>query len=416
MGLPRADIVQIDLLNDKLQRYSRGNLLGTGDGYADRFGVEVFRGGKAADLSEYTVNGFFIRPDGTTITIEGAIEGSKAVVVLTSACYYYDGNYQLTIKLLSSGAYKHTLAIFDGTIAQTSTDRVIDSANAFSPADAVLRRINYNLLDNSDFTQPINQRGKTNYNGQGYAIDRWFLANANSSLTVGNKYILLKASGGAARVRQYIMPNAGMYGKSYTAAVCTNGGFVTAVSGVLTEGAVTSETTFASATVADGVTLRLTKLESGLISIRIDITDGNSTAFRWAALYEGSYTKDNLPPYQYKGYAAELLECQRYFRRTRAESTYATIGVGMARTATNAWINVPRSSRMRLGKPTVTVTGSLRLYAGASAVESTAITVDKISDSFIRLNVTASGLSVGAAIVATTGDTNEFHIDEDANL
>ena len=34
----------------------------------------------------------------------------------------------------------------------------------------------------------------------------------------------------------------------------------------------------------------------------------------WAALYEGEYTADNLPPYVYKGYAAELMECQRYYQ------------------------------------------------------------------------------------------------------
>ena len=34
---------------------------------------------------------------------------------------------------------------------------------------------------------------------------------------------------------------------------------------------------------------------------------------RWAALYEGEYTADTLPPYVPKGYAEELAECQRYY-------------------------------------------------------------------------------------------------------
>lgn len=36
----------------------------------------------------------------------------------------------------------------------------------------------------------------------------------------------------------------------------------------------------------------------------------------WAALYEGVYTADTLPPYVPKGYAAELAECQRYYYTT----------------------------------------------------------------------------------------------------
>ena len=35
----------------------------------------------------------------------------------------------------------------------------------------------------------------------------------------------------------------------------------------------------------------------------------------WAALYEGSYTADTMPPYVPKGYAAELAECMRYYQK-----------------------------------------------------------------------------------------------------
>jgi hypothetical protein len=34
---------------------------------------------------------------------------------------------------------------------------------------------------------------------------------------------------------------------------------------------------------------------------------------QWIALYEGKYTAETLPVYHPKGYAAELLECQRYY-------------------------------------------------------------------------------------------------------
>ena len=43
-------------------------------------------------------------------------------------------------------------------------------------------------------------------------------------------------------------------------------------------------------------------------------TDNGGTGdIFWAALYEGTYTADTLPPYVPKGYAAEMMECQRYY-------------------------------------------------------------------------------------------------------
>ena len=49
--------------------------------------------------------------------------------------------------------------------------------------------------------------------------------------------------------------------------------------------------------------------------VQIVVAEGYTIIVDWAALYEGSYTADTLPAYQPKGYAAELAECQRYYRR-----------------------------------------------------------------------------------------------------
>lgn len=398
MSMPRPYIVKVDL-DDKLKRYERGILLATADGFADRFGAEVMRGGKAADLSSYTVKGYFKRPDGVTITIDGTIDGNKALVLLRPDCYYYDGGFEMAVKLHGSGNYSHTLAIFCGEISETVTGAVIDGGNVFSPADAVLRRINHNLLDNGDFTQPINQRGKTTYSGAGYTIDRWYQSNAYASTTIGNKYVLFKANGGTAYPRQYIMPNAGMYGKMYTVAVCTNGGFVTAASGVLTEDAVTSETTIASATVAAGVTLRLTKSPSGLLSVRLDIADGNNIALRWAALYEGSYTKDNLPPYQYKGYAAELLECQRY---CFVLSQYACYSCAVCGTNT-ILTSVPTPTRMR-SAPSIESGTLLILSANGTTQSGFTFSAGTIGNNFLR--VEAAKIAQGLTAAALRADTD----------
>lgn len=43
---------------------------------------------------------------------------------------------------------------------------------------------NPNLLDNWYFANPVNQKGKTKYGGNGYTIDRWFLSNVNGTILI----------------------------------------------------------------------------------------------------------------------------------------------------------------------------------------------------------------------------------------
>ncbi len=50
-------------------------------------------------------------------------------------------------------------------------------------------------------------------------------------------------------------------------------------------------------------------------AVQIVVTSDSATIC-WVALYEGEYTVDTLPAYVPKGYAAELAECQRYYRRS----------------------------------------------------------------------------------------------------
>ena len=61
---------------------------------------------------------------------------------------------------------------------------------------------------------------------------------------------------------------------------------------------------------------------------------GTAAVVRWAALYEGEYTAETLPPYVPKGYAAELAECLRYYRKIKANNEtfagYAANGVAYA--------------------------------------------------------------------------------------
>lgn len=152
-----------------------------------------------------------------------------------------------------------------------------------------------NLLDNSDFRNPVNQRGQTDYTSNGYTIDRWELymgAVGVSSLgyitTSGQMY------------QKIAIPT----DKVYTFAIKNDAG-IALVTGIPANG-------IRSATLGNTL-IKLARI-GGYVEVVIEPSEGHNLAGAyWAALYEGSYTVDTLPPYVPKGYAAELAECLRYY-------------------------------------------------------------------------------------------------------
>lgn len=154
-----------------------------------------------------------------------------------------------------------------------------------------------NLLDNSDFRNPVNQRGLTDYTNNGYTIDRWelyFGAVGVSSLgyitTSGQMY------------QKIAIPT----DKVYTFAIKNDAG-IALVTGIPANG-------IHSATLGNAL-IKLATI-NGYVEVVIEPSEGyNLAGAYWAALYEGSYTAETLPPYMPKGYAAELAECMRYYYR-----------------------------------------------------------------------------------------------------
>lgn len=125
----------------------------------------------------------------------------------------------------------------------------------------------YNLLDNSNFKNPVNQRrADGTISAVGYFIDRWKLM--SGSVTVGDDGLTLNGE-----IAQIIE----------TAPAAD----------------VTAEASAGTASF-DAKTNTFSLTASGEL-------------IEWAALYEGEYTAENMPTYVPKEYAVEFLECQRYF-------------------------------------------------------------------------------------------------------
>ena len=211
---------------------------------------------------------------------------------------------------------------------------MIKKVNGVSPkpdGDITYKAIN--LLDNSNFADPLNQNGKQIYacpmpsGGSRRTIDRWVMYNNMPSvdemygLEVHDGYISF--TGDALHYLQQVVRKELTSPYAFpivTFAVGTIEGDVYTVSGYP-----------AYAPTKDGLYIRQLSLKNGDKGIAVQIR--RSGNFAWAALYEEiGYTEDSLPegmtpnemfnaetlpPYIPKSRAEEQLECRRmYFKKT----------------------------------------------------------------------------------------------------
>lgn len=256
-----------------------------------------------------------------------------------------------------------------------------------------------NLLDNSWFVNPINQRGQTSYTGVGHSIDRWLLWT--------NGYTMDVVGGGIKKsdiIAQKVSAERIKTGSAYTIALGMADGTVYCYSG-------TADNT-GSTYIGKWESIRF-YYTSGMwyFTIYTEITG----VIAWAALYEGAYTADTLPAYQYKGYAAELAECMRYYYRIK--SYWKWLSAGICTNATTAIIPVHLPVAMRVA-PTVNMPNASLIKVRCGATPSqipTAITWEDASAShdYVQLTATVSGATNGdiAMLYFDNGGVIEFSAD-----
>ena len=228
----------------------------------------------------------------------------------------------------------------------------------------------YNLLDNSDFVHPVAQAGVNGAHGAtGYAVDRWMrTSGATVSQAADGLKIVSDKTSWTAGIQQRI--EAKRFADVMTFAVrgvfpvaCRL--FVYIGSGATNFG---EPAYFAGDAAERTLILKLTKPEglTGDEVVNVYISPdtgstGTAAVVRWAALYEGEYTAETLPPYVPKGYAAELAECLRYYRKIKGDSQTF---VGYAASG-NAYAFIPLAQAMRIA-PTVTVSGKFYYTLGSA--------------------------------------------------
>lgn len=204
----------------------------------------------------------------------------------------------------------------DITNAILAVDFPVDSVNGKTgavqlTATDVGAAPSHNLLDNSDFTNPVNQLGtitKTIGTDLVYFMDRW--QGKRCTLSLGENGITANwdgANGSNGYIHQSVVGNFAK-GDIYTLSAEINGDVFC---GALTLG---ESGDSVSITLKDGIVLSLAWSNIGKIYAYVYFT--KQSVIKYVALYKGGYTSETLPKYQPKGYANELLICRQYNHNT----------------------------------------------------------------------------------------------------
>lgn len=177
---------------------------------------------------------------------------------------------------------------------------------------------NPNLLDNTNFFNPINQRNQTSYSNTDaapkYSIDRWQVLGgtfdvqtrtytSNSTLGIyGNQF------------RQYIPLESVSIGDTITVSSVINDTRQIFTTTIPQYGDTVADAPFLLETTWGGFKMITRKAEhAALLTMVVNVSQ--SITVDWIKMEFGNFAT----PYVPKGYGAELAECLRYFQRVYAD-------------------------------------------------------------------------------------------------
>ena len=267
----------------------------------------------------------------------------------------------------------------------------------------------YNLLDNSYFermSEIVNQRGFVSGNSVSsweYFIDRWINTSDSARVfTLTDNGMGLEADTTLCQRLEGVKS-----GTVLTLAACSSDGTIVVTSGTVVYNADGSWSRFGT-TVTELYDLYIDTYAGYLQTI---VYTRRNVELKWAALYEGEYTAETLPKYVPKGYAAELLECQRYFVAFKTAGTNGLIlGTGYVANTTTARVVVPLAIPMRT-KPTITSLNS-NIYAHGNGkrfdVTNLTVLADAKKQIILQFNLSASTTASSAIMLGFSSPDNNF--------
>lgn len=280
---------------------------------------------------------------------------------------------------------------------------------------------NPNLLDNWYFADPINQRGQTEYVGTGYTIDRWQNANSAGGLVIEGGYIkffsTIDGFSGACYLVQHLEHPERFMGKLLTASVLLLDGTLFEVSAIaapnMHETVGIGEKGGLSIFSSGQSHLQLhihcvDKFELDVVATKLELGSQQTLARQ----ENGVWVLNDPPPNEQQ----ELAKCQRYcYVPTyggEENKSQIFLGVGLARSAESADINIPLPCAMR-AVPSLTY-NDLRLFSGINAFVVSSLNNysqhKSLNNTNLMVIASSGGMTAGDVIELYTGDASPYLI------
>lgn len=295
-----------------------------------------------------------------------------------------------------------------GNVALTAAD--VGALPSEDTHNLIKRAAPYNLLDNSDFRNPVNQRGQSSYTGYGYTIDRWSLEHpGDSGISLSDEGIVFGATSSLFILVQKVSKEVRkkLIGKTVTVVVTNSDGGVGISTAVVPEFGVALDSPQNKIGSTDLIVNVI--CDSAEEGFRVRLFTGNlpsPVTIANIALYEGEYTAETLPEYQPKGYGAELFECQRY---------YEEIYVIESTSVLNWNTSIPFKVKKRIDNPTAILVSNNGVEGKISYYDTTAGWVDTDARIYSG-NSEFKGNAVRIGLAIEEGEQVSFSIRVSADL
>lgn len=250
---------------------------------------------------------------------------------------------------------------------------------------------NPNLGTNTNFSNPINQRGAASYTGDStspYCIDRWRISNG-TTYTVGT-YTLSAANYANRACGMWQSNEMGAHqlsiGDNVTVSIYANGQLHTAVMHVLDRGLYSSFADVPAGYTCDDFEIVPCTYAGDNTVYNIGIYPKKPLTVNYIKWEKGSVAT----PYVPKDYGAELSECLRYYYQVSSVRTF-----GQQHTGAGTYVNVILPQVMRV-TPTVSAPGEWTIRFNGMDKNATVSSVNSLTGN--TLNLTMSTIAGGTYI------------------
>lgn len=257
--------------------------------------------------------------------------------------------------------------------------------------------VNPNLLDNWYFGRPVNQRGKSEYTGSGYTVDRWTAKEGVVSLSSSG--LTLQNSTWLDQIIENLIEN-----RIYTISLLTANGVLLAGTGLLNKDSFISVRIDGGGYIdisyhadVSGYYVELARADAAqplsILAAKLELGPTQTLAH----LENGNWVLNEIPKYE-----DVLSNCQRYaFNVVNSDDNWEILGSGFAMDENQLFCFIPTSTTLR-GKPSIAYSGSFR------AVRNTSVGAGIVINTMVVDHVSSNGVSV-ICTSATSFEVGEFY-------